>query len=92
MPVDRIGHEILDKDGKPLDNIVEGYMNVENYKFLNNFHDVAANTALGTYGHRVITHNIYDKSYRHDDYNYHTSFHKTAHTDNNPAISGSPVD
>ena len=92
VPVDRIGHEILDKDGKPLDNIVEGYMNVENYKFLNNFHDVAANTALGTYGHRVITHNIYDKSYREDDYHYHNSFIDTEHTDNHPAISGSPVD
>jgi hypothetical protein len=83
---------IRTKEGRAKDKVIEGYKNVENYKFLNNFHDVAANTALGTYGHRVITHNIYDKSYRHDDYNYHTSFHKTAHTDNNPAISGSPVD
>ena len=92
VPVDRFGHEILDKDGKALDNVMEGYMNVENYKFLNNFHDVAANTALGTYGHRVITHNIYDKSYREDDYHYHNSFYKTDHADNNPAITSSPVD
>jgi hypothetical protein len=45
------------------------YTNVEQYRFINNFHDVAANTALGTYGHRVITHNIFDKSYKIDDYN-----------------------
>jgi hypothetical protein len=41
----------------------------------------------------VITHNIYDKSYRHDDYNYHTHFSDTKHTDgNNPAIVDTPVD
>ena len=94
VPVDRLGHEILDKDGKALDNVMEGYMNIESYKFLNNFHDVAANTALGTYGHRVITHNIYDKSYREDDYHYHNQYHTTAHTEgaDNPAITSSPVD
>ena len=94
VPVDRFGHEILDKDGKALDNVMEGYMNIESYKFLNNFHDVAANTALGTYGHRVITHNIYDKSYREDDYHYHNQYHTTAHTEgaDNPAITSSPVD
>ena len=92
VPVDRLHHEVLDKDGKPLDNIVEGYMNVENYKFLNNFHDVAANTALGTYGHRVITHNIYDKSYREDDYHYHNRFNQTNHLEDFPSIVDSPVD
>jgi hypothetical protein len=91
VPVDRLGHEVL-KDGEPLDSVIEGYMNVENYKFLNNFHDVAANTALGTYGHRVITHNIFDKSYRADDFNYHNTFYKTKHTDKNPAVTDSPVD
>ena len=91
VPLDLSG--ILKKDGKPLDSVIEGYMNVENYKFLNNFHDVAANTALGTYGHRVITHNIYDKSYREDDYHYHNQYANTAHTDgNNPAITSSAVD
>ena len=92
VPVDRFGHEVLDKKGEPLDYVVEGFKNVENYRFLNNFHDVAANTALGTYGHRVITHNIYNKSYKIDDYHYHNSFYKTAHTDSNPAVSGSAVD
>ena len=79
------------------DRVIEGYKNVRSYKFTNNFHDVAANTALGTYGHRVITHNIYDKSYREDDYHYHNQYHTTAHTDGDdkdfhPAITSSPVD
>jgi hypothetical protein len=75
--------------------IVHDYTSVESYKFLNNFHDVAANTALGTYGHRVITHNIYNKSYKEDDYHYHKSFADTQHTDkryNNFAIVDSPID
>ena len=46
------------------DKITHDYTTVEEYKFVNNFHDIAANTALGTYGHRVITHNLYNKSYR----------------------------
>jgi hypothetical protein len=95
VPLDLKGHEVLDKDGELVgDRVIEGYMNVENYKFLNSFHDVAANTALGTYGHRVITHNIYDKSYREDDYHYHNQYHTTAHTDSkwSPAVTSSPVD
>ena len=83
------GNRILDAKE---DKVKEGFKKVENYKFLNNFHDVAANTAMGTYGHRVITHNIYDKSYKIDDYHYHNSFHQTEHTENNPAITGSAVD
>ena len=81
--MDRFGHEVLDESGKPLDKIVEDYRNVESYEFKNNFHDVAANTALGTYGHRVITHNLYNKSYKEDDYHYHNSFQETGHVDNN---------
>jgi hypothetical protein len=77
---------------KKEDRVIEGYKNIENYKFTNNFHDVAANTALGTYGHRVITHNIYDKSYREDDYHYHNSFDDTAHAEDWPAIVDTPVD
>jgi hypothetical protein len=80
---------------KLANKIVHDYTSVESYRFLNNFHDVAANTALGTYGHRVITHNIYDKSYKEDDYHYHKSFADTQHTDkrfNNFAIVDSPVD
>jgi len=63
---DKVGHE---------------YKSVESYSFVNNFHDVAANTALGTYGHRVITHNIYDKSITESDYNYHLQFGDTKHAD-----------
>ena len=62
------------KDDKEVDKIVHDYTSVEKYKFNNNFHDVAMNQAVGTYGHRVITHNIYDKSYRKDDYHYHNYF------------------
>ena len=75
------------------DAIEQQYQSVEDYKFVNNFHDVAANTALGTYGHRVITHNIYDKSYKIDDYHYHNQYGDTGHADgNNPPIVTTPVD
>jgi hypothetical protein len=57
------------------------YKSVESYSFLNNFHDVAANTALGTYGHKVITHNLFDKSITEDNYNYHNQFGDTIHAD-----------
>ena len=76
-----------------LDEIEAQYQAVENYEFKNNLHDVAANTALGTYGHRVITHNIYDKSYKIDDYHYHNQYKDTGHADgNNPPIVTTPVD
>ena len=99
VPVDRFGHEIIE-DGKKLDKIMEGFRSVIQYKFLNNFHDVAVNTVLGTYGHTVITHNLYDKSYKKDKYHYHNSYNTTAHADTDPkhaykggpAITDSPVD
>jgi hypothetical protein len=49
---------------------------------------------MGTYGHRVITHNLYDKKYVVDDYNYHKTFNTSSHTDegSNSAIVDSPVD
>jgi hypothetical protein len=75
--------------------IAHDYTSVEEYRFLNNFHDVAANTALGTYGQRVITHNIYDKSYKIDDYHYHKRFNETKHTDKgglNYAVVDTPID
>ena len=83
-----------------IDNKIEHeYKSVESYRFINNFHDVAANTVGGTYGHRVITHNLFDKSYRKDDYNYHQQFSLTEHTDRgrndkgrNYAIGDSDVD
>ena len=75
------------------DKILDTYNSVEKCVFINNFHDVAANTALGTYGHRVITHNIYNKSYKINDYHYHNQFGESKHTDgNHPAIVDTPVD
>ena len=75
------------------DKITHEYQGVEDYKFLNSSHDVAAMQAAGTYGHRVITHNLYDKSYKESDYHYHNYFNDTKHTDGNkvPVVS-TPVD
>jgi hypothetical protein len=78
-----------------MDKIQHDYQSVEEYKFINNFHDVAANTALGTYGQRMITHNMYDKSYKIDDYHYHKRFNETRHADKgkmNYAVVDTPVD
>jgi hypothetical protein len=99
VPVDTTHHEIIE-DGKRVDKIMENFRSVESYKFVNTFHDVASNTAIGTYGHTVITHNLYDKSYKKDKYHYHNSFNTTEHTDTDPdkyymggpAITDSPVD
>jgi hypothetical protein len=74
------------------DVVTDAYQNVESYRFISNFHDVAANTNLGTYGHRVITHNIYNKSYRKDDYHYHNRWNETNHLEDFPSIVDSPVD
>jgi hypothetical protein len=63
--------------------VERGYESVEEYQFVNNFHDVVANTTLGTYGHRVISHNLFDKSYDINDYHYHNEYNKTPHTDGN---------
>ena len=74
---------------------------VEEYKFVNTFHDTAAAQALGTYGHRVITHNLFSKDFRITDYNYHEQFNSTIHADftndigkegTRPTIRGNPVD
>ena len=100
VPVDLLHHETDDKTGEKVDKIMAGFRNVESYKFLNNFHDVIMNTTLGIYGHTVITHNIYDKSYKKDKYHYHNSYTATSHTDTDPekrwkggpAITDSPVD
>ena len=79
--------------GDKASKIAEDYKSVEQYKFINNFHDVLDNQAAGTYAHRVITHNIYDKSYKVDDYHYHNYYEQTKHADGpNPAIVSTPVD
>ena len=52
------------KEDADVPNKIEyDYKLVESYEFINNVHDTAANTALGTYGHRVISYNFYDKSF-----------------------------
>ena len=87
------GVTALNKDGEITDKILHDLTTVEEYKFINTSHDVAVNTALGTYGHRVITHNIFNKSYKISDYHYHNYFNDTKHTDGpNPAIVDTPVD
>ena len=88
------------KDDPAVENKIEyDYKLVESYEFINNVHDTAANTALGTYGHRVISYNFYDKSFTENDYNYHRQFPITRHTDgsrfgsnNKFAVSESNVD
>jgi hypothetical protein len=82
------------------DKIEHDFKSVESYRFINTFHDVAANTLLGTYGHRVISHNLYDKSYDIADYHYHDDFGTSKHSEHTDsrfdaekfAISDSNVD
>ena len=70
------------KDDPAVDNKIEyDYKLIDNYEFITNIHDTAANTALGTYGHRVISYNFFDKSFTEEDYNYHNQFALTRHTD-----------
>ena len=63
------------------DKLLHDLQSVEEYKLLNNFHDTAAQTALGTYGHRVITHNLFNKSYNINDYHYHNQYNEFIHAD-----------
>ena len=83
------------------DKVIHDLRSVESYKFINTFHDTAAAQALGTYGHRVITHNLYAKDFKQTDYNYHEQFNNTIHADFTndigkdgvePTIRGNPVD
>ena len=83
-----------------VDKIEHDLQTVEEYEFVNTFHDVAANTALGTYGHRVISYNFFDKSFTEKDYHYHNKFAETKHADftksqfdgEKYAIAPTPVD
>jgi len=82
-------------DDPEVDNkILHDLQSVESYKFINNFHDTAMNTLMGTYGHRVLTHNIFDKSYDIADYDYHKYYNDTKHADgqSKPAVVSTPVD
>ena len=63
------------------DKINHDYQSVESYRFVNNFHDIAANTTLGTYAHKAITYNMFDKSYEESIYNYELDYMRSKHTD-----------
>jgi len=63
------------------DKINHDYQSVESYRFVNNFHDIAANTIMGTYAHTALTYNLYDKSYKTDVYNYENKYAISKHTD-----------
>jgi len=88
------------KDNTIENKIEHDFKSVQSYRFINNFHDVAANTALGTYAHKVISYNFFDKSYTSPEYNYHRQYQDTKHTDfsnsikdnNKHPVAGGPVD
>ena len=88
------------KDERVEDKTLHDLQSVESYQFLNTSHDTAAAQALGTYGHRVISYNLYNKSFKTVDYHYHDQFNETIHTDftneegsdNKHAVRGNPVD
>ena len=88
-------------DSIDIDKVEHDLKSVESYKFINQQHDVAAAQALGTYGHRVITHNLYAKDFTETDFHYHDDFNQTIHADfiqdeggsqNKFAVRGNPVD
>ena len=71
---------------------------VESFEFMQHF-DTLFQQASGTYANRVITHNLYDKSYNIKDYHYHNYFADMFHADQigtasmrNYHISDTPVD
>ena len=68
-------------DEKVEDKTLDDLSSVESYKFINTSHDVAAAQALGTYGHKVISYNLYDKSFNTSNYHYHDQFNETVHAD-----------
>ena len=69
-------------DDSTIENKIEhDYQSVESYRFVNNFHDIAANTVMGTYAHKAITYNFYDKSYTPSTYDYRYEYGRTKHTD-----------
>ena len=71
---------------------------IDSYEFMQHF-DTLSQQAMGTYASRIITHNMYDKSYNITDYHYHDEFSKMFHADqthssssNSFPISNTPVD
>tara|TARA_B100001996_G_scaffold304318_1_gene245211 strand:- start:56 stop:1561 length:1506 start_codon:yes stop_codon:yes gene_type:complete len=92
---------ISEPDPETGDQIVQDLKQVEEYRFINTFHDTAACQALGTYGHRVISYNLFSKAFKTTDYHYHNQFNETVHADYTydtglqgvePQIRSNPVD
>ena len=54
--------------------------NVDSYSFDQHF-DTASNTITGTYGSKIITHNLFDKSYTITKYNFHDIYGEEFHAD-----------
>ena len=105
MPQNITDDTIVDKDKKTgkvkqVPKEIHDLKSVEEYKFVNTFHDTAAAQALGTYGHRVISHNLFAKDFKETDWNYHREFNQTVHADHQdgnkgatkPTVFGNPVD
>ena len=63
------------------DKLMHDMQSVETFKIVQNFHNTAVNTYSGTYGHRVITHNLFNKSYNINDYHYHNQYNEFIHAD-----------
>jgi len=83
------------------DKMIHDIQSVESFKIVQNFHNTAVNTYSGTYGHRVITHNLFNKSYKISDYHYHNQYNEFIHadfstkdssTDEKFSVVNSPVD
>tara|TARA_Y100000310_G_scaffold222080_1_gene223728 strand:+ start:141 stop:1622 length:1482 start_codon:yes stop_codon:yes gene_type:complete len=62
------------------DKVIQDLEAVQKYEFINNY-DTMAHQGLGTYGHKVITHNIYDKSYSAYNWRYHNWYSEFKHAD-----------
>ena len=78
--------------------VEDNIYSVQDYEFIQHY-DTAAQQATGTYGSKVIMHNIYDKSYEIKLYDYHKEFSKHFQTDrvgrastHNYPVSKTPVD
>ena len=84
--------------GSPVERVYLNQHNIDSYEVMQHF-DTLAQQAMGTYASRIITHNMYDKSYNIKDYHYHDQFADMFHADQvssrskrNFAISDTPVD
>jgi len=60
--------------------IKQDYEAVENYEFLHHYNTMAQQ-AYGTYAQKVITHNIYDKTYDTYNWRYHNWYSELKHAD-----------